>query len=137
MRLGEVRWGGALAGALVAEVLQVAAAFGWVAFYSYVIDPGQPIGVYEAHARRSGPLVSIVAGFPIFYAASRWLARSVPTGSAMFGVFLLVDAAILIMTPPPSEGMPLGAIGVSYATKLVACLLGGRHGIRRAGPIAA
>ena len=135
MRWQQVRWGRAVAGALIAEVAQIAAAFGWVAFYSYVIDPGQPVDVYEAHARRSGPLVSIVAGFPIFYAASRWIARSGPTAAALFGVFLLMDSALLLMMT--GDDIPFGIVGVSFVTKLVACVLGGRHAAPRAGPVAA
>ena len=75
----KIKWGRASGGALIAEIAQIAAAFGWVALYSYVIHPGQSMATYQAHAQASGPWVSIVAGAPIFYAASRWIARSPPT----------------------------------------------------------
>lgn len=60
--MSEVRWAAAVLGALAAEAAQVAAAFAWVAFYSHVIDPGQPLERYQDHAVTSGPWVSIVAG---------------------------------------------------------------------------
>ena len=83
----KISWGRACAGALIAEIAQIAAAFGWVAIYSYLINPGQPMATYEAHAQVSGPWVSLLAGAPIFYAASRWIARSRPTALALFGSF--------------------------------------------------
>ena len=39
----------ALSGAVLAEVVLIAAAFGWVAIYSYLINPDQPVSVYEQH----------------------------------------------------------------------------------------
>jgi hypothetical protein len=79
----KIRWGPACAGALIAEVGQIAAAFGWVAIYSSLVNPRQPMATYQAHAQASGPWVSIIAGAPIFYAASRWIARSLPTALAL------------------------------------------------------
>src|SRR5262245_63285042 len=92
----KIHWGRACAGALIAEITQIAAAFGWVAIYSYLINPGQPMATYEAHAQASGPWVSILAGMAIFYAASRWIAKSVPTAIALFGIFLTIDVALLV-----------------------------------------
>ncbi len=131
MRWQEVRWGGAVSGAVIAEVAQVAATFVWVAVYSYVINPGQPVAAYEAHAQRAGPLVSVLAGFPIFYAASRWIAKSVPTSLALFGVFVAMDGALLALMPTPITARLFGAIALSYVTKYVACVLGGRHATAR------
>ena len=90
----KIRWGRACAGALIAEITQIAAAFGWVAIYSYLINPGQPMATYQAHAQASGPWVSILAGGPIFYAASRWIARSTPSALALFAIFLVIDGAL-------------------------------------------
>jgi hypothetical protein len=36
----KINWGRAFAGALIGEIAQIAAAFGWVAIYSYLINPG-------------------------------------------------------------------------------------------------
>jgi len=129
---GQATWPAALwracAGALIAEITQIAAAFGWVAIYSYLINPGQPMATYQAHAQASGPWVSILAGAPIFYAASRWIARSRPTALALFAIFLVIDGALLVGMTESWTGAPFVLIGLSYLTKLCACALGGDHG---------
>lgn len=122
----KIAWRRACAGALIAEVSQIAAAFGWVAIYSYLINPGQPVETYQAHAQASGPWVSVVAGAPIFYAASRWIARSRRTALALFAVFLAIDGGLLVAMIDSWTGVPLAPIGLSYLTKLGACALGGR-----------
>lgn len=81
MHLGDVnntgiQWARAEPGALLSEVGQVAASFGYVAIYNYLIRPGLPVAAYQQRARAARPLVSIVAGFPIFCLVSRWIARS-------------------------------------------------------------
>lgn len=118
----------AVGGAVLAEVAQIAAAFLWVAIYSYVINPDQPMSVYEQHAQRSGPWVSIIAGFVIFYAVSRWLARSLPTALALFVVFAALDGLLLVFSSADISGTLLALVGASYVSKLLACHLGGRHG---------
>ena len=123
-----INWGRACAGALIAEITQIAAAFGWVAIYSYLIHPGQPLAAYQAHAQASGPWVSIIAGAPIFYAASRWIARSRSTALALFAIFVAIDGALLVGMTESWTGTPFVLIGLSYLTKLCACELGGRHG---------
>src|SRR5262249_28680524 len=124
----KISWGRACAGALTAEVTQIAAAFGWVAIYSYLINPRQPFATYQAHAQSSGPWVSILAGAPISYAASRWIARSRPTALALFGTFLVIDVALLMGMTESWTGIPFVLFGLSYLTKLGACALGGRQG---------
>jgi hypothetical protein len=123
----KISWGRACAGALIAEVAQIAAAFGWVAIYSYLINPGQPIATYQAHAQASGVWVSIIAGAPIFWAASRWIARTRPTALALYGIFAVIDSAMLVAMMESWTGAPFVLIGLSYLTKLVACALGGRR----------
>ena len=120
-------WGRACAGALIAEITQIAAAFGWVAIYSYLINPGQPMATYQAHAQASGPWVSVLAGAPIFYAASRWIARLRPTALALFAIFFVIDGALLVTMTESWTSAPFVLIGLSYLTKLCACALGGRR----------
>ena len=121
-----IHWGRAAAGALIAEIAQIAAAFGWVAIYSYLINPGQPMATYEAHAQASGPWDSILAGAPIFYAASRWIARLRPTALALFAIFFVIDGALLVGMTESWTGALSAVVGLSYLTKLGACALGGR-----------
>ena len=124
----KINWGRACAGALVGEVAQIAAAFGWVAIYSYLINPGQPMETYHAYAQESGSWVSIIAGAPIFYAASRWIARSLPTALALFGIFVVIDGGLMAGMVESLTDIPFVLAGLSYLTKLCACALGGRHG---------
>ena len=131
MSAQEIRWGAAVGGALLAEVAQVVASVLWVTIYSYVLNPGQPMTVYERHAQASGPWVSIIAGFPIFYFASRWIARSLPTALALFGVFLALDVVLLLLMGGWSAISILLLIVLSYATKLLACYLGGLGGSKQ------
>lgn len=72
--------------------------------------------------------MSILAGVPIFHAASRWIARSQPTALALFVIFALVDGVLLVGMTESWTGFPFVLVGLSYFTKLPACALGGRHG---------
>lgn len=124
----KINWGRAFGGALIAQIAQIAVAVGWVAIYSYVIDPGQPMPTYHAHAQASGPWVSLFAGAPIFYAASRWIARSLPTALALFAIFAVIDGALVVGMVEDWSSVPFVLFGLNYLTKLCACALGGRHG---------
>jgi hypothetical protein len=72
--------------------------------------------------------VSILAGAPIFYAASRWIARSRPTALALFAITVSIDGALLAGMMESWTGLAIVQIGLSYLTKLFACALGGRRG---------
>jgi hypothetical protein len=122
-----IRWIWAAVGALVAEVGQIAAAIGWIAIYSHVINPGLPLETYESHAQFAAPWVSIVAGVPIFYAASRWIAKSTPSALALYGIFLVVDLALVVAMSDSTKPELYGFLAASYLTKLAACFLGGQH----------
>jgi len=131
------RWGRAIGSAVLAEALQVAAAVGWVAIYSYLIAPGLPVAAYQRYAQASGPWVSIVAGFPIFYAVARWVARAHATALAMFAGFVALDVGLVLLAPDPVSSDMLPLFGASYLTKLVACYLGGRHATARSAVVVA
>jgi hypothetical protein len=126
MTRSDVPWIPAALGAVAAEASQVAATFGWVTIYSYVIDPGRSPEHYQAYAAASAPWVSVVAGLPIFYAASRWIARDLASALALFGVFVVMDVALLAAAGGFGDASgTLGPVAVSWATKLLACHLGG------------
>ena len=42
-----------------------------VTLYSYVINPGREVSVYEAHAKSSAPFVSGIFGFILFFLIAR------------------------------------------------------------------
>jgi hypothetical protein len=134
MNWKDVRWGAALGGMLVAEVAQIAAAVAWVALYSYLVHPGETPAFYERYAQVSGPWVSLLAGTPIFYLVCRWIrsrfpSRAWPTAMALFGLFVLVDGALVLSVGTPSPRI-LGFVAASYLLKLLACHLGGRSAAR-------
>ena len=130
MKNGDIGWIRALVGAIVAEGVQIACVFGWVAIYSHLINPGQQLDHYQAYAQQSAPWVAVIAGFPIFYAASRWIARVRSSALALFGFFFFLDAGLTALSGVPFEQLPLGFFAASYLTKLAACYWGGSHGQR-------
>ncbi len=121
----KINWGATGVGALVAEITQIAAAFGWVAVYSYLINPGSRWR-RTTHMPRRRPVGFHSRRAPIFDAASRWIARSRPTALALFGIFLVVDGALLVGMMESWTGAP-AADRTRYLSKLCACALGGRH----------
>ena len=134
MSMRDIRWGAALGGMLGAEVGQIAATVAWVAFYSYLVHPGETPAFYQRHAQAAGPWVSLVAGTPIFYLVCRWIgsrvpSRAWPTAMALFALFVVVDGALMFFAGPLSPRI-LGFMAASYLLKLVACHLGGRSAAR-------
>jgi hypothetical protein len=127
--MNRVHWGRAIGAAALAEVSVIAASILWVAIYSYIINPGQPVATYNTYAQASAPWVSIVAGIPVFYLISRYIARSLPTAIALFAIILVVDAAILVGSTPLSQ-LPFGPMALSYLTKSVASYFGGHLAAR-------
>ena len=43
-----------------------------VTLYSYVVNPGQAVSVYEAHAEFSAPFISGIFGFIVFFLITRY-----------------------------------------------------------------
>ncbi|MBL8096402.1 MAG: hypothetical protein JNL73_19645 [Anaerolineales bacterium] len=124
MSLRHIHWVRAIGGAIVAEVLLIASAFVWVAIYSYLINPNQPLAVYEQHALDSGPWVSILVGIPLFYAVARWIARNRPTALSLCVIVLVFDASVLLLTAGTAF-LPLWIVALSYSSKLIAVWFGG------------
>lgn len=134
MKWKDIRWGAAVGGMVVAEVGQIAAAFAWVALYSYLVHPGETPAFYQRHAEVSGPWVSLLAGTPIFYFVCRWIGSRVPsrgwaTAMALFGLFIVVDFALMLSAWPFSPRI-VAFTAASYLLKLAACHLGGRSAAR-------
>ena len=131
MKLNRVRWGAALAGALTTEVLMIAAAFAWVAIYSYLLHPGESMDFYQKYATSSSPWVALIAGVPLFFMVCRWIgsrnpSKSLATAMAVFGIYFLIDAPIVLLGDNPEMARWFPA--VNYVSKLVACYFGGKSG---------
>ncbi len=133
MRLAQIRWRIAVAGALGLEVTLVACAFGWVAIYSYLIHPGEPAEFYQRYALGASPWVSVIAGIPIFFLACRWIRtrlanNAMATAVGLFGVYLLLEAPFVLLGENPL--MPAWLPYLGYAGKSVAGYFGVKPGER-------
>ena len=127
-----------VAGAWLAlEVVLVGLAFGWVAVYSYAIDPGHEAAFYQDYAQRVSPLVAVIISAPVFGAFGLLAARRGGRPGARFAltttiVFLVLDFALVALVPERPDGIWL--IWITAATlKLSAVVLGGRYGAPAAG----
>lgn len=121
-----IHWGRAVFGTIIAEVAIIAAAFAWVAIYSYLINPGQPVSSYEAYAAVASPWVSIIAGIPIFYLVSYFIARTSATALLLYGLFLLIDLSLFLLVDTQAP-LPLLQIILSHLSKLAASYFGGKR----------
>ena len=97
-----IRWGLAAVATLLAEVTLVALSIVSVAVYSYAIHTGETQEFYSAFARVSGPWVSLIAGGPVFFVIGRWIRRRAPaaalgTAMAMFGLYVAIEVAVLLL----------------------------------------
>ena len=62
-----------------------------VAVYSYLINPGQDVSVYDAHAEISAPYISCIFGFIIFFLVARhWKKKEYPNLVKLIFLFPLI-----------------------------------------------
>jgi hypothetical protein len=118
----------ALGVALLLMVLNVVAAFGVMAVYGYLVEPGHEPSFYEAAAQRIAPWSSIFVGAMLFFLAGLWLAwrRAGRNGLAFAATFVVIYAAIdvtIIALSGALAAMGLMVAG-SMVSKLAAALLG-------------
>jgi hypothetical protein len=122
---------------LAIMIVNVTISFGVVVVYSYWIAPGHDEAFYAAAARRIAPWSSVVFGAPLFFVASRWLARKRPDRNPVafalwcFAFYASVDVAVLIASGEVTS--QIGIVSLSLATKLAGALLGARRAPVRQG----
>lgn len=110
---------------LAAEALMIAAAFAWVAFYSYVMDTGHPSAYYQEYAQRASPMVALVLGLPAFYFVCRKIAgRGIGKAMAVFAVYSALE--IPMLAGSDLSLLPAWFLPANFATKLLGCYLGGK-----------
>jgi len=73
-----------------------------VAIYSYFINPGHEVGIYESHAQDSAPYISGIFGFIIFFLVARyWTKKDYPNVFKLILLFpviyILLDILILVI----------------------------------------
>ncbi len=133
MKLNNVRWGWAFAGALAAEATLIAAAFGWVAIYSHLLHPGQTLTFYQEYAKGASPYVSLTLGIPVFFVICRWIGSRAPaaawaTAMALFGIYCLIAVPMMLTADNPTLTAWFAAI--NFPTKFLGCYWGGRNVMR-------
>jgi hypothetical protein len=129
MKLNNVRWGLAITGLLAAEASLIAAAFAWVAIYSYLVNPGQTAAFYEQYAESTTPYLALLLGIPAFFITCRWIRSRAPiaarpTALAVFGLFCLLEISTMLafdnlVVTPWFEA-------INLPVKLLSCLWGAR-----------
>ncbi|MEZ0244345.1 MAG: hypothetical protein ACAH11_13290 [Sphingomonas sp.] len=123
-----------LAVAFGAMVVNVAASFLWVFFYSLAISPGHEEAFYQAYAMEVAPWCSVIAGIPILFAAglllARWLGRSGWRAGIGAGIAYVAIDFTLVAAMGGLMAMP-GVLALSFTTKLAASAVGGALAARR------
>lgn len=131
------RWWLAIPTAFIVMIANIVIAVAWVAVYSHFIDPGHDEAYYQAYAQASVPYSAIIAGIPLMFLATRYVAGKFPQGNRVKAallvwlVYFLIDLTIMI-----SSG-ELGRLAIffvaSFATKFGAAYFGGLTAQRRGG----
>ena len=115
---------------LALEVVMIAAAFAWVACYSLVLRPGGDPALYEAYAEVACPIVSVVAGVPVFFAAGRWLAHTgLRAVLVTVAAYIAIDLLLIALYPTEHSWYVWLMSAVSHTTKLAASCLGVRRAV--------
>lgn len=97
--------------------------------YSYLIDPGQDMAHYQAHAKLSAPYSSIVVGIPLMFLVCRWMGKKFTAGSSVTAalliwlVYFLIDLTVVVFAG--GLGGLASFFVISYATKFAAAYFGG------------
>jgi len=115
----EIRWGRALAAFAAAEAGTIAAAFGWVAVYSHLLNPGRDLAHYQAYAMTTR-LRGIACRAAYFYLACRWIRAN---GVAVFALYCLLQIPFLLLSDTSS--IPSWILFAGFPSKFLGCWLGG------------
>ena len=120
---------------LAATALLTAVIFAWVLVHAYVVAPGHAPAHYQAYAARVAPLAGIALGLPVFalagYFAVRHRPYALPLALTPAATFILIDLVLLAAFQREAfAAWPL--LFLSWLSKLVAALLGGRIASREA-----
>lgn len=113
-------------------VLNVAAAFGVMAIYGHLIEPGHDEAFYQAAANRIAPWSSVVVGSLLFlcagwlFATRRPMRNALAFAAAFTAFYVAIDLAVIIAMG--AFGQQMGIVLLSIVSKLAAALLGARVG---------
>jgi len=73
-----------------------------VAVYSYLVNPGQEMRVYDAHAEFSAPYVSGIFGFVVFFLVARYWKKKAYDHAFRLAmlfplIYILLDISVLLL----------------------------------------
>src|SRR5262245_20611610 len=93
----KVNWWKVAGAVLLTHIILIGLSFLEVAFYSYLINPGQEEKVYQAHAETMGPWISSVFGVIFIYLFVYRLTRRKTTNPYLVAIVLVTGYAITDM----------------------------------------
>lgn len=117
--------------ALALMIANVAIAFGVMAIYGQLIAPGREAAFYQEAALSIAPWSSVVAGALLFFGAALLFGMRRPGRSAtafaltFTAIYVAIDLAIIAAVG--GLGQQMAMMGLSFATKFGAALLGARQ----------
>jgi hypothetical protein len=130
----------ALGVAMATIVITLVASFPMVAFYAYVIEPGQAQDFYSEAAQWIAPWSSHILGPITLFCFNHWLARRSPERNAMlFAASTILLYALVDLSTLPMMGLPISSaftltIGLSFSVKAAGAFLGAYLGARQGLP---
>lgn len=74
-----------------------------VTVYSYVVNPGQAVSIYEEHANFSAPYISGIFGFIVFFLITRYWTKKEYQDVAKLAIlfpltYVVLDLAIILLS---------------------------------------
>jgi hypothetical protein len=133
-----IPWGWVVLTVVGLEIALVLSAFGWVAIYSYLINPGHDSPYYQKYAEFSSPIVSVTVGIPYLFFACRWVGRkggtrAVATGLWVWFILFSLDALLILVVGIFVGGLDTYSgtmVATSHVTKSLAAYFGGKAALR-------
>lgn len=115
--------------AILAMTTLVIISFLEVAIYSYFVNPGHEMPVYEAHAQFSAPFVSGIGGFIFFFLVLRYWKKKGYEDLFQLSIFfpltyVLLDLAILSSASGIDWSSFIGIFALANGAKFLGSYLG-------------
>ena len=115
--------------ALMTMITLIIISFLEVAIYSYLINPGQAVSVYEAHAEVSAPYISGIFGLIIFFLVARYWTKkgfqNVPKLIVLYPViYVLLDIGVLLLAGMTTWSDFILTFFIANTAKFLGCYLG-------------
>lgn len=129
MTVGRLAW--IIGAAILILVVNVSLSIVYMVVYGYLINPGQPESVYQAHVKIAAPYCSIIFGIPLFYFVCRWIGGkwernfAVKAALLVWLVYCVIDLTVIIANFKDLTIWLGVLVIISLLTKFVSAYLGG------------